>query len=163
MVKLSELLFKVKQLEHNILRKIELRNEIYRKDFVLKGWEKEKLSADKIKKLDADFIKNQKEKILDVTKNIELIKGNLFDIKTKINNLNVEKGIDIKLLKVKWMRIELAKLMELSKSHSYLTDQTSFEKMDELAITDKILDLENKKQKLDSEIQNMNINTVVGS
>jgi len=32
-----------------------------------------------------------------------------------------------------------------------------------LAITDKILDLENKKQKLDSEIQNMNINTVVGS
>ncbi len=81
--------------------------KLLKKKIQLKSWENEKLSNDEIKELNQNFVDSQKKRIENITKEINLLQNELFELKTKINKANVEKGIDIKLLKIKWMRIEL--------------------------------------------------------
>lgn len=157
MKKLSQALAEVKSIESEILRKISRRDEIISENFSPKGWEIEGKKAAEIKKMQDKFIKDQKKKIEDLSKDIEQLKDQLFNLKTKINKKNIELGLDEKIAKVKWLRIELSKLQERIKPDSFSLSSSNLSYVEELGVMDLIKQLEQRKIKLDSEIQNENI------
>ncbi len=80
----------------------------------------------------------------------EIIEG-----KNAVNKKNVEIGIDKKLAEMKYLRIELSKLMNLIK-RGRIYDSFDSEVFEELGLAAKIKGLEEQKQKLDNEIQKAN-------
>ena len=155
-MKMSNILAHIKQTESDLLRNIETRNEIIKKEFKIKTWEIEKLKPAEINKKETTFIKEKIKKIVDITKDINKLKSRLMQLKSEVNKKNVELGLDKKILELKWMRIELASLMKIVKK-DYGSPDTDHLK--EIGLMDLIKSLEANKIKIDSELQNANFRT----
>jgi len=161
MAKLSEELANVKQFESELLRKLNFRNDLIKATSRLKDWEREKKTAKEIEKIEADFTKEKIKKVELLSCDIEKLRTKLIQLKGKINKKNVEMGIDKDILEVKWLRIELAQLMKLAKKEDYSFISKPIEEMENSGLFDIIKDLESKKKKIDSKIQNQNFRTEI--
>lgn len=156
MTKISETLTEIKQVESELLRKINIRDEIIKREFKLKSWEEEKKKPAELEKLEKNFVKDKKNRIGQITVEINKLKNDLIEKKSIVNKKNIELGIDKKILAVKWARIELAQLMKFLKKEDYGFSSTKIEELEETGVMDLIKELETKKHKIDSEIQNVN-------
>lgn len=157
-MKMSNILAHIKQTEADLLRSIETRNEIIKKEFKIKSWEAEKLKPAELNKKEKEFVKEKIKKIADMTKDINKLKSRLLQLKTEVNKKNVELGLDKMILELKWMRIELAALMKIVTKESY-GFSNDIDHLKEIGLMDLIKSLEAKKIELDSELQNANFRT----
>mgnify|MGYP001576438805 CR=1 FL=1 len=103
-----------------------------------------------------EFIKNKAEKFAKATSDIEKLKKEIVEAKNKINKKNVESNVDLKLAEMKYLRLELSKLMNLIKKSSYSENLIDMDAWEELGLANRIKELEAKKSKLDAEIQSIN-------
>ena len=157
-MKVSEILMHIKQTESDLLRNIEVRNEIANKEINFKQWELEKKKPAELEKAEKEFVKERKKKLADITKDIDKLKVRLINLKNEVNKKNVELGLDKKILEIKWLRIELAALMKIIKTEGFLRSKDK-DHLNELGIMDLIKKMEAKKIELDSYIQNINFKT----
>jgi len=117
------------------------------------------LSNNPLRKKRRKFIKNKAEKFSKATNEIEKLKKEIVEAKNKINKKNVESNIDLKLAEMKYLRLELSKLMNLIKKSSYAENLIDIDAWEELGLANRIKELEAKKSKLDAEIQSINWST----
>lgn len=153
-MKLSEKLAIIKREEGELMRLYELRDAIAKQSFKENSHFSGKETAKEIEKRQREFFEEKKNRVEECSKKIEALKKNIIEAKNKINLINVEEGIDSKLAEVKYLRIELSKLMKLIKV-GYL-DSLDVNIFETLGISSRIKELEEQKQRLDNEIQKMN-------
>ena len=91
------------------------------------------------------------KKPLDESKKKELI-----EMKSEVNKKNIELNLDQKLLEVKWIRIELSKLMKSIDKETYSIREMDTEEAKSVGVLDYINLLEKQKNKIDSNIQQIN-------
>ena len=152
-MKLSEKLSQIKQKEGHLTRLYSLRDTVAKQEFKETIITREKDSSKLLEKKKSEFTKQKIAKFNAITKEI---KHEIIESKNRINRINVEKGIDMKLAEMKHLRIELSKLMELVKK-GYLTDRgIDLEIWEQLGAANRIKELETRKSKLDSQIQQIN-------
>jgi hypothetical protein len=154
-MKISEKLAVIKRQEGELMRTYELRDVIAKQSFkenvLLSGKETSKELEARQKK----FVEGKKSKVEECNKKIETLKSSIIDGKNNINKKNVEIGLDKKLAEIKYLRIELSKLMNLIKNDSY-SSSLNVDVFETLGIASRIKELEEQKQKLDNEIQKIN-------
>ena len=121
----------------------------------------EKDSSTILEKKQKEFIKKKSDKFAKVTNEIEKLKNEIIESKNKINKKNVKNGVDRKLAEMKYLRLELSKLMNLIKKESYLDKFIDIDLWEELGLANRIKELETKKSRLDGEIQKVNWSTDV--
>lgn len=158
MKNISETLMEVKTIQSDLLRAIEVREEVITKALTFKVWETEKKTAKQLEQLEEDFVKDKSKRLTDINKKINGLKKQLLDLKHKVNQKNIELGIDNKILEVKWLRIELSKLMIYITKKNYFSGSgdLSTEHLEKIGLLDTIKGLEDKKRKLDADIQSIN-------
>ena len=154
-MKISEKLAIIRRKEGELTRLYELRESIAKQSFKESAIRTEKETAKEIEARQKGFLANKKLKIADIDKRIGQLTQEIVEGKNQINRKNVETGIDKKLAEIKYLRIELSKLMGLIKGSRYFTSFDS-DVFEELGLAVKIKDLEEQKQKLDNEIQKSN-------
>ncbi len=152
-MKISEKLSEIKQKEGQLMRLYNLRDT-----FAKQSFREEVIVREKKQK---EFIKNKAEKFAKVTNDIEKLKNEIVETKNKINRKNVESSVDRKLAEIKYLRLELSKLMNLIKKDSYIDKFIDIDLWQELGLANRIKELEAKKSKLDAEIQFVNWSTEV--
>ena len=155
-MKISEKLSEIKQKEGQLMRLYNLRDTFAKQSFKEEVMVREKDSTKELEKKQKEFIKNKSEKFAKVTNDIEKLKNEIVETKNKINRKNVESGVDRKLAEMKYLRLELSKLMNLIKKDSYLDKFIDIDLWEELGLANRIKELESKKSKLDAEIQTVN-------
>ncbi len=160
-MKISEKLSEIKQKEGQLMRLYNLRDTFAKQSFKDEVRVSEKDSATVLEKKQREFIKKKSEKFAKVTDDIERLKRDIIESKNNINKKNVEKGVDRKLAEMKYLRLELSKLMNLIKKDSYLDKFIDIDLWEEVGLEKRIKELETKKSKLDSEIQKVNWSTDV--
>ena len=158
-MKLSEKLAELKQMEGELMRTYSLRDSITKQTFkdttlsMAQEMKKEVLEKEQNK-----FIESKRKRVDQLNKSIEDLKAKIIDGRNQINKKNVANGMDRKLIEMKFLRLELSKLMALIKGDSYLSRGLSIniDVWEELGISARISELEKKKSKLDAEIQHSN-------
>lgn len=155
-MKISEKLSEIKQKEGQLLRLYNLRDTFAKQSFKDTFLSVEKPSAEELKKKQEEFIKNKAKKFESITKDIEILKKEIVEDKNKINRKNVKKGIDLKLAEMKYLRLELSKLMNLIKGSSILNERIDIDVWEELGVAKRIGELETNKSRIDGEIQKVN-------
>lgn len=158
-MKASQFLAEIKQTEGELLRTIAIRDDIIQHELQMKNWETEKKTAKELEKIEKEFLETKKKRFNETSKKINDLKKRLIDMKAIVNKKNIELGLDKKLLEIKYLRIELAKLMEHIKTDRYSVLSRSKKDIEDLGIQTLIKELEQKKLKLDSEVQNINFRT----
>lgn len=154
-MKISEKLAIIRRQEGELMRLYDLRESIAKQSFRESTIRTEKETSKEIEKKQKEFLANKKAKVMECDKKIaQIIKG-IIEGKNHVNRKNVEIGIDKKLAEIKYMRIELSKLMNLSKS-SRIFDSFDAVAFEELGLNSKIKEIEEQKQKLDNDIQKSN-------
>lgn len=154
-MKISEKLAVIKRQEGELMRLYELREGIAKQSFKETAIRTEKETAKEIEKRQKEFLESKKLKVGDIDKKIGQLITDIVDGKNAVNKKNVETGIDKKLAEIKYLRIELSKLMNLIK-RGRIYDSFDSEVFEELGLAAKIKGLEEQKQKLDNEIQKAN-------
>ncbi len=154
-MKISEKLAIIKGQEGELMRLYELRDSIAKQSFKEVAIRTEKETAKEIEKRQKEFINNKKAKVTEIDKKITQLTKEIIEGKNSVNRKNVEIGIDKKLAEIKYLRIELSKLMNLIK-RGRIFDSLDAEVFEELGLAAKIKELEEQKQKLDNEIQKTN-------
>ncbi|MBI1935464.1 hypothetical protein HYS31_03405 [Candidatus Woesearchaeota archaeon] len=154
-MKISEKLAITRRLEGELTRLYDLRESIAKQSFKESAIRTEKDTAKEIEKRQKEFLESKKSKVEDIDKRIKQLTKDIVEGKNQLNKKNVEIGIDRKLVEIKYLRIELSKLMRLAKVSSY-SDSLDSDVFEELGISAKIKEFEEKKQKIDSEIQKAN-------
>lgn len=149
-MKISEKLSEIKRKEGELSRLVEARKNIFKKEF--SGFRE--ANKEDFKKEKDFFINNKKDEFEKLTEKINELTNNIISDKNKINNLNIKAGIDKKILEIKYIRIELSRIMKLLSEYSYDPEVGSF-----LKIEDYIKKLENDKSRIDAEIQHFNWST----
>lgn len=154
-MKISEKLAVIRRQEGELMRLYELRESIAKQSFKESTIRTEKETSKEIEKKQKEFMDNKKAKVADINQKIRQLIKDIIEGKNEVNKKNVEIGIDKKLAEMKYLRIDLSKLMALIKNSRYFTplDSDIFE---ELGLAVKIKELEEQKQKLDNEIQKSN-------
>lgn len=160
-MKASQFLAEIKQIEGELLRSIAIRDEVIQHELSLKNWETEKRTAKELEKIEKEFLENKKKRFAETTKKIDGLKKRLIDMKAEVNKKNIELGLDKKLLEIKYLRIELSKLMQNITPDRYSMLSRSKKDFEDLGLFDLIKELEQKKLKLDSEVQNVNFRTEI--
>ncbi|HEY4520226.1 MAG TPA: hypothetical protein VJJ72_00255 [Candidatus Paceibacterota bacterium] len=157
-MKISEKLAIIKRQEGELMRLYELREGIAKQSFKETAIRTEKDTPKEIEKKQREFRAGKKSKIADIDTQIRQLTKDIIEGKNTVNRKNVEIGIDKKLAEMKYLRIELSKLMRLVKSGRYIEafDSDIFE---ELGLAAKIKEFEEHKQKLDNDIQKTNWST----
>lgn len=155
-MKISEKLSEIKQKEGHLMRLYSFRDTIVKQSFKEEAIITEKDSSKELEKRQTEFIKNKAEKFAKATSDIEKLKKEIVEAKNKINKKNVESNIDLKLAEMKYLRLELSKLMNLIKKSSYSENLIDMGAWEELGLANRIKELEAKKSKLDAEIQSIN-------
>ena len=158
-MKISEKLSEIKQKEGQLMRLYSLRDTFVKQSFKEEAIITEKDSSKELEKKRRKFIKNKAEKFSKATNEIEKLKKEIVEAKNKINKKNVESNIDLKLAEMKYLRLELSKLMNLIKKSSYAENLIDIDAWEELGLANRIKELEAKKSKLDAEIQSINWST----
>ena len=154
-MKISEKLAITRRQEGELIRLYELRESIAKQSFRESTIRVEKETIKDIEKRQKEFLENKKSKVEEIDKRIRQLTMDIVEGKNKINKKNVEIGIDRKLAEIKYLRIELSKLMRLAKVSSY-SDSFDADVFEQLGLSVKIKELEEQKQKLDNEIQKTN-------
>ena len=154
-MKISEKLAIIRRQEGELMRLYELRESIAKQSFKESTIRTEKETSKEIEKKQNEFMENKKAKADAISQKIRQLIKDIIEGKNAVNKKNVEIGIDKKLAEMKYLRIDLSKLMALIKNGRYFTplDSDIFE---ELGLAVKIKELEEQKQKLDNEIQKSN-------
>ena len=158
-MKISEKLSEIKQKEGQLMRLYSLRDTFVKQSFKEEAIITEKDSSKELEKKQKEFIKKKAEKFAKATNDIEKLKKEIVEAKNKINKKNVESNVDLKLAEMKYLRLELSKLMNLIKKSSYSENLIDIDAWEELGLADRIKELEAKKSKLDAEIQSINWST----
>ena len=120
-MKISEKLAIVKRKESELMRTYELRDSIAKQSFKESALLSGKETTKELEKRQKEFLSIKESKVEEYNKNIELLKKEIIEGKNKVNSKNLEIGIDKKLAEMKYLRIELSKLMSLIKRDSYLS------------------------------------------
>lgn len=154
-MKISEKLAMTRRQEGELTRLYELRESIAKQSFRESTIRTEKETRKDIEKRQKEFLENKKSKIGEIDKRIRQLTKDIVEGKNQLNKKNVEIGIDKKLAEIKYLRIELSKLMRLAKVSSY-SDSFDADVFEQLGLSVKIKELEEQKQKLDNEIQRTN-------
>ena len=160
-MKTSEKLSEIKQKEGQLMRLYSLRDTFVKQSFKEEAIITEKDSSKELEKKQKEFIKKKAEKFAKTTNDIEKLKKEIVESKNKINKKNVESNVDLKLAEMKYLRLELSKLMNLIKKSSYSENLIDIDAWEELGLANRIKELEAKKSKLDAEIQSVNWSTEV--
>jgi hypothetical protein len=158
-MKISEKLSEIKQKEGQLIRLYNLRDTFAKQSFKEEVRVRETDTSKELERKQTEFIRKKAEKFAKVTEDIELLKKEIIEVKNAINKKNVENGVDKKLAEMKYLRLELSKLMGLIKKDSYLDKFIDIDLWEELGLADRIKELETKKSKLDAEIQKVNWST----
>ncbi|GEM_PF-3577290 len=154
-MKISEKLAITRRQEGELTRLYDLRESIAKQSFKESTIRTEKDTAKEIEKRQKEFLESKKSKVAEIDKRIRQLTKDIVEGKNQLNKKNVEIGIDRKLAEIKYLRIELSKLMRLAKAGSY-SDSFDADVFEQLGLSVKIKELEEQKQKLDSEIQKTN-------
>ena len=149
-MKISEKLAITRRQEGELIRLYELRESIAKQSFRESTIRVEKETIKDIEKRQKEFLENKKSKVEEIDKRVRQLTMDIVESKK-----NVEIGIDRKLAEIKYLRIELSKLMKLAKVSSY-SDSFDADVFEQLGLSVKIKELEEQKQKLDNEIQKTN-------
>ena len=149
-MKISEKLSEIKRKEGELSRLVETRKNIFKKEF--SGFRE--ANKEDFKKEKDFFMNNKKEEFIKLSDKIYQLTEDIISDKNKINNLNIKAGIDKKILEIKYIRIELSRIMKLLSEYSYDPEVGSF-----LSIEENIKQLENDKSRIDAEIQHFNWST----
>lgn len=157
-MKISEKLAIIKRQEGELMRLYELRDSVAKQSFKESTIRTEKETSKEIEKKQKEFLKNKKSKVAEIDKKIRQLTKEVIEGKNAVNKRNVEIGIDKKLAEMKYLRIELSKLMNLIK-RGRIFDSFDADVFEELGLGVKIKELEEQKQKLDNEIQKTNWST----
>jgi len=160
-MKISEKLSEIKQKEGQLMRLYNLRDTFAKQSFREEVIVREKDSTKELEKKQKEFIKNKAERFAKVTNDIEKLKNEIVETKNKINRKNVESSVDRRLAEMKYLRLELSKLMNLIKKDSYTDKFIDIDLWQELGLANRIKELETKKSKLDAEIQSINWSTEI--
>jgi len=155
-MKIAEKLSEIKRKESELMRMYDIRDEVIKKTFKDSLLNTESITQKQADKMEDDFMKEKKRKVDEFSLKIGSLISEIVEDKNKINQLNVQLGIDKKLAQIKYKRLELAKLMKLIKSERYLSDRIDVDLWSALGINDRIKKLEASKAKLDAEIQSVN-------
>lgn len=154
-MKISEKLAIIRRQEGELMRLYELRESIAKQSFKESTIRTEKETSKEIEKKQKEFMDNKKAKVMECDKKIAQLTKEIVGGKNQVNKKNVEVGTDKKLAEIKYMRIELSKLMKLIKS-GRIFDSFDADVFEELGLSAKIKEIEEQKQKLDNEIQKSN-------
>ena len=141
-----------KQLETQLLREMDSRTKIMNGSYR----NKEKLSDEENAEKEIKFNEIRETHVSASSQTIEDMKSRVLDLKKKINSKNIEIGQDLNLQKIKWIRIELQRLMNVHDSISSMFDESTTYDTSVM-----INDLEVKKIQLDNLIQKKNHETIL--
>lgn len=141
------------------MRAWELRDDIIAKEednivrFASNG-----MTLEEVKKVKDDLLEYKRTKIGELDEKISKLVDELIILKVKINKKNAEVGLDEKLQRMKYIRIELSKIMNALKKnkHSYSDKRLDVETREGLSLDKRIKTLEVQKASLDAEIQALN-------
>ena len=157
-MKISEKLAIIRMQEGELMRLYDLRESIAKQSFKESTIRTEKETSKEIEKKQKDFLENKKAKVTECDKKITQLTKEIVEGKNQVNKKNVEVGTDKKLAEIKYMRIELSRLMKLIKS-GRIFESFDADVFEELGLATKIKEIEEQKQKLDNEIQKTNWST----
>ncbi len=157
-MKISEKLAITRRQEGELMRLYDLRDSIAKQNFKESTIRTEKETSKEIEKKQKEFMDNKKAKVIECDKKIMQLTKEIVDGKNQVNRKNVEIGIDKKLAEIKYLRIDLSKLMNLIE-RGRIFDSFDADVFEELGLDSKIKELEEQKQKLDNEIQKINWST----
>jgi hypothetical protein len=156
MMKLAEKISELKQKEGELMRIYELRDSVAKQSFRDTLLTLEKSSHKKIEEKQKEFLEKKKQRIKDLTVQIQRLKEHIIQGRNNLNKKNVTIGVDKKLIEMKFLRLELSKLMNLIKKSSYSLEGIDLDIWDKLGINEQINELEQSKRRLDAEIQTVN-------
>ena len=143
-----------KQLETQLLREMDSRTKIMNGSYR----NKEKLSDEENAEKEIKFNEIRETHVGASSQTIEDMKSRVLDLKKKINSKNIEIGQDLNLQKIKWIRIELQRLMNV---HGGISSLSLYDESTTYDTSIMINDLEVKKIQLDNLIQKKNHETIL--
>jgi hypothetical protein len=152
-VRLTEVLGELKRYDGELNKLYSKRKKLLSSSLSLHT---DKMSLQEIKEAEVTFSKERKDKFVALEADIEATKNKIIENKLLLMKKNEELGLNEKIIKLKMIRIELSKLMELSDTNDYFSSRVSETATEELKLADKIKALEDEKRKLDTEIQGIN-------
>ena len=149
-MKISQKLSEIRQKEGELMRLYDLRESIIKKDFSSHLIKTDDLTEKQLEEKRKEFFESKKIRIKVLDSKIDNLKNYLITSKNNINERNIELGIDKKLIEMKYLRLELSKLMKLVKNERSWTNdvQLDVDVFEELGLSERISDLESRKVKL---------------
>jgi len=155
-MKLSEQLSVIRQKESELNRLYDSREAIVKIQFRERTVNDK--SFDEVENQKKEHFEKKKSRMEELSGKIDELKEEIRHSKNQINAKNIEIGLDKKLISLKYVRLELARLMKLAKGDRYQGD-IDFDEKEQLGIFSRVKKLESQKTKLDSEIQQLNWST----
>ena len=149
-MKISEKLSEIKQKEALLNRQFGLMEYVINKDFdkTLCGPD---TTSEYLERKYKEFVAEKKSKVAGITAQIDKLTAEIIAAKNEVNKINIQNGMDKYLIELKYLRIELSKLMK-SGGISYRRE-ISVDEMEELGIPERIKTLEAKKNKIEATVQ----------
>ena len=148
-MRLSEALYERKKLETRILRLMDYRRAIFKKELPII---KDEALTDRDKR-NHSFLNLNKKEIDNINIEIDDLKAKFADLAHKITEKNSEISIDKKLMNMKFIRLELASLNKIREERY---DGLDLDKLKETGIEKRLENIEEEKRKLDSQILHLN-------
>lgn len=158
-MKISELLAELKQKEGELMRNYNLRDSVIKQSFTECVHIKDNISTKEFDQKQKEFLKNKRKRVESINARINELKTQIVEGRNKINKRNIKIGLDKQLIEMKYLRLELSKLMNLIRKERFGIGEgirINVDIYDELGISERISELEHKKAKLDAEIQKFN-------
>lgn len=149
-MKISEKLSEIKQKEALLNRQFGLMESVIEKDFDKKLCGPD-TTSEYLERKYIEFVAEKKRRVADITAQIDKLTAEIIAAKNEVNKLNIQNGMDKYLIELKYLRIELSKLMKAGKK-GYLRE-TSVDELEELGIPERIKTLEAKKNKIEATVQ----------
>jgi len=159
-MKISEKLAEIKRREGELARLLELRDSVAKETFHESEIITKEMSKLEIQEARKQLLSDKKKKVDETTLKIDALTKEIIDSKNKINKKNVDAGIDRKIMEIKYIRIELSRIMALLKTYSFRSDLNAGI-YEGLELEKRIKELEDRKSKIDAEIQFANWNKEV--
>ena len=161
-IKLSEALSSIKQMEGELMRLWERRDLIIKSEneYIQRN---NTLLPEDVEVAQKKFLKEKAEKVVFLDAEINALISKIIELKVKVNRKNVEVDLDVKLQSIKYHRIELSKLMNIIRRgrHRYSDEGLDPSTREVLDMDGRIKMLEKKKAALDAEIQSVNWSTKI--
>jgi hypothetical protein len=160
-MKLAETLSIIKQKEGELTRLLDKRDSVVREEDDRLRYGAKDMSIEEYNRLQLEFNDKKSFRFLEISNQIEVLTKEIVKMKIAVNQKNVVCGIDRYLQDIKYIRIELSRIMKyVAASRGGYRDSTIDDGLREkLGIDDYIKHLESKKATLDAKIQALNWQT----